>query len=64
MLPVALSSPVIKAPVVANTATLEVPPMLILALPPDAPISTRLVPLLMLATEVITPVKNEPLPRM
>ena len=63
-LPVALISPVTYSPVVANTATLAVPPTPTVTLPPELTIVTLLVPLLMLATDVITPVSNAPLPKI
>ena len=44
MLPVTLANPVIKAPVVANTATLLVAPILILALPLGVWMSILVVP--------------------
>ena len=63
-LPLALISPVTYSPVVANTATFDVPPTPTVTLPPELTTVTLLVPLLMLATDVITPVSNAPLPRM
>ena len=51
IVPEALNTPVIYSPVVANTATLLVPPILTVALPPDVAIVTLLVPLTMLLTE-------------
>ena len=63
-LPVAEIKPVTYSPVVANTATFDVPPMPMATLPPELTTVTLLVPLLMLATEVITPVSNAPLPNM
>jgi hypothetical protein len=50
-------------PVVSNTATLETPPTLTVILPPELTTVTLDVPLLMLATEVITPLRNAPLPK-
>ena len=55
-LPVALAAPVIYAPDVANTAMLLTPPMPTATLPPELTTVTFDVPLLMLATVVITPV--------
>ena len=64
MLPDADNKPVIYSPVVANTATLAVPPtpteMLLLA----AVTVTLELPELMLATDVITPVSKAPLPKI
>ena len=45
MLPVTLNRPVTYSPVVENTTTLLVPPIDMLALPPEAPILASLVPL-------------------
>ena len=45
ILPVEEIKPVTYSPVVANTATFDVPPTLILALPPDVPIFASVVPL-------------------
>ena len=45
VLPLTLTSPVTYSPAVENTATLLVPPMLTLTLPPDAVTLTSLVPL-------------------
>ena len=64
MLPLALSTPVTYSPVVANTAMFDVPPTPTETLPPELTTVTLLVPLLMLSTDVITPVNNAPLPRM
>ena len=64
MLPEALTTPVTYSPEPANTATLPVPPTPTATLPPDVTTVTFDVPLLMLATDVITPVSNAPLPRM
>ena len=47
-----------------NTATLLVPPTPTVTLPLALTMATLLVPLLMLATDVITPLRNAPLPRM
>ena len=63
MLPLTDSNPVIYSPVVANTATLLVPPMPTVTLPPELTTVTLLVPLLILATLVITPVRLAPLPK-
>ena len=63
-LPDALISPVTYSPVVANTATFDVPPTPTVTLPPELTTVTLLVPLLILATLVITPVNNAPLPKM
>ena len=63
-LPLALNTPVMYSPVVANTATLPVPPTPTETLPPELTTVTFDVPLLMLATLVITPVSNAPLPRI
>ena len=64
ILPVTDNNPVMYSPVVANTATLLVPPIPIATLPPELTTVTLLVPLLMLDTEVITPLRNAPLPKM
>ena len=64
MFPLTLNNPVMYSPVVANTATFDVPSTLTVTLALAAAMLTFDVPLLMLATEVITPVKNAPLPRM
>ena len=63
-LPVALIKPVTYSPVVAKTATLPVPPMPTVILEPDPTTVTLLVPLLILATLVITPVNSAPFPRI
>ena len=63
-LPLALIKPVTYSPVVSNTATFDVPPMPMATLPPELTTVTLLVPLLMLATLVITPVNSAPLPRI
>ena len=57
-LPFALNSPVMYSPVVANTATLDVPLTLTVTLALAAAMFTLDVPLLMLATDVIMPVKK------
>ena len=64
MLPLACSVPATLAPTGENTATLPTPltPTVTLAL--ADPMATLLVPLLMLATLVITPVNNAPLPKI
>ena len=62
--PVADSNPVTYSPVVANTATLLVPPTPTAMLPPELTTVTFDVPLLMLATLVMTPDKNAPLPKI
>ena len=62
--PVTDNNPVMYSPEVANTATLPVPPIPIDTLPPELTTVTFDVPLLMLATDVITPVRHAPLPRM
>ena len=64
MLPVALISPSTYAPVDARVKTLAVPPTLAMMLPPEVSMRTLDVPLLILATDVITPDKNAPLPRI
>ena len=63
-LPVALINPVTYSPVVANTATFAVPPTPTSTLPPELTTVTLLLPLLMLATDVITPVSRAPLPKI
>ena len=63
-LPLALSTPVMYSPVVANTATLPVPPTPTVTLPPELTTVTFDVPLLILATLVITPVSDTPLPKI
>ena len=64
ILPLALTTPVTYSPVVANTATFDVPPMPTETLPPELTTVTFELPLLILATLVITPVNNAPLPRI
>ena len=64
MLPLALTTPVTYSPVVANTATFAVPPTPTVMLPPELTTVTLLVPLLILATLVITPVSEAPLPKI
>ena len=64
MLPVALIIPVTYSPDVANTTTFDVPPTSTVMLPPDVAILIFDVPLLILATEVITPVNKAPLPKI
>ena len=64
MFPLALIIPVTYSPVVANTATFDVPPIPTVTLPPELTTVTFEVPLLMLATEVITPLRNAPLPKI
>ena len=63
-LPVADTNPPTYSPVVDQTTTLPVPPIPTAILPPELTTVTLLVPLLMLATEVITPDKNAPLPKI
>ena len=63
-LPLTLATPVMYSPVVANTATFDVPPTPTVTLPPELTTVTFDVPELILATLVITPVKDEPLPKM
>ena len=63
-LPVALKTPVMYSPVEANTATFGVPPTLTVIFAPGEAMFTLDVPLLILATDVITPLKNAPLPKM
>ena len=62
--PLALNKPVMYSPDVANTATLAVPPTPTETLPPELTTVTLDVPLLILATLVITPVSSAPLPRI
>ena len=57
-LPLALNSPVMYSPVEANTATFDVPLTLTVTLALAAAMFTFEVPLLILATDVITPVKK------
>ena len=64
ILPLALNNPVMYSPVAANTATFAVPPTPTVMLPPELTTVTFDVPLLILATLVITPVSNAPLPRI
>ena len=64
MLPLTDNRPVMYSPVVANTATLPVPPTPTVILPPELTTVTFEVPLLILATDVITPVRLAPLPRI
>ena len=64
ILPEADNTPDTYSPVVANTATLAVPPTPTVMLPPELTTVTFELPLLILATEVITPVNNAPLPKM
>ena len=64
ILPLTLSTPVIYSPVVANTATLAIPPTPTVTLPPELTTVTFEFPLLILATLVITPVNNAPLPNI
>ena len=64
MLPLALNKPVMYSPVVANTATFAVPPTPTETLPPELTTVTFDVPLLMLATLVITPDKHAPFPKI
>jgi hypothetical protein len=63
-LPFALNSPVMYSPVVANTATFAVPLTLTVTLALAAAMFTFDVPLLILATLVITPVNSAPLPKI
>jgi hypothetical protein len=55
--------PVTNNPVVSNTATLETPPTPTVTLPPELTTVTLDDPLLILATEVITPLRNAPFPK-
>ena len=64
MLELALINPVTYSPVVAHTTMLPVPPTPTVTLPPELTTVTLLVPLLILATLVITPVSNAPLPKI
>ena len=64
MVPVALITPVTYSPVVANTATFEVPPTPMAMLPPALSTVTFEFPLLMFATLVITPERKAPLPKI
>ena len=63
-LPVALINPVTYSPVVANTATFDVPPTPTVTLPPELTTVTFELPLLIFATLVITPVSRAPLPKI
>ena len=63
-LPVALIRPVTYSPVVAHCTTFAVPPTPTVMLPPELTTVTLELPELMLATLVITPVSNAPLPKM
>ena len=63
-LPDALTNPVVVCPVEENTTTFAVPSTLTVTLALAAAIETFDVPLLMLATLVITPVSDAPLPRI
>ena len=64
MLPVADINPVIYSPVVANTATLPVPPTPTVTLPPELTTFTLLVPLTIAlgVPPPVIPVSNDPLP--
>ena len=62
--PVAPTHHVTLAPRVLNTAMFAVPPIPTVTLPPELTTVTFDVPLLMLATEVMTPLKNAPLPKI
>ena len=62
MLPLTDNRPVMYSPVVAKTATLLVPPTPTAMLPPELTTVTFELPLLILATDVITPVRLAPLP--
>ena len=64
ILPLADINPVTYSPVVANTATFDVPPTPTETLPPELTTVTFDVPKLMLDTLVITPVSKEPLPKI
>ena len=63
MLPVAETTPVTNSPVVANTATFDVPPTPTVTLPPELTTVTFEVPLLILLDDVETPVSCDPLPK-
>ena len=63
ILPVAETVPVTTTPVVANTATFDVPPMPTVTLPPELTTVTFEVPLLILLDDVETPVSCDPLPK-
>ena len=64
MVPETLNNPSTYWPVVAQTITFDVPPTPTVMLPPELTTVTFELPLLMLATDVITPDKNAPLPRI
>ena len=64
ILPVADIIPVTYSPEVAHTTTFDVPPTLAVILPPELTTVTFEVPLLILATLVITPLKHAPLPNI
>ena len=63
-LPVALTTPVTYSPVAAHTTTFDVPPTPTAILPPELTTVTFDVPSLMFDDEVLTPVSNEPLPKI
>jgi len=63
MVPVTETTPVTNSPVVANTATFDVPPMPTVTLPPELTTVTFEVPLLILLDDVETPVSCDPLPK-
>ena len=63
-LPLADIKPVTYSPVVANTATFDVPPMPTDTLPPELTTVTFDVPLLMFELELEIPVNCEPLPKI
>ena len=64
MLPVTDTSPVTYSPVVAHTTTLLVPPIPAVILLPELTTVILLVPLLIFELLVLTPVSNEPLPKI
>ena len=64
ILPLALNKPVMYSPVGANTTTFDTPPTPIVILPPELTTVTFEFPLLILATDVITPVSKAPLPKI
>ena len=64
MLPVELIIPNTRTPVELNVVTFPVPPTPTVILPPELTTVILLVPLLILAEEVITPVSNAPLPKI
>ena len=64
MLPVAEINPVTYSPVVAYTATFDVPPTPTAMLPPELTTVTFELPELILLDDVDTPVSKEPLPRI